>query len=188
MTKHIPVDSDSKCVVKPCTRQSMIYTRAVGFICEYHAMAVWELVELRDTEGCDQQIPGAEAREYIRAETRQKRAVGRRKPTASGQIYFVLSDGLIKVGWTSKLADRIRAYGPKAVLLANYPGTRSDEGALHKQLTPARAHGREWYHDGTIVRMYIDEALTKYGAPRFESVGWTEPKQVVAGKRIMRYR
>lgn len=176
------------CIVGTCGRDGSIYVStsltAGGKICEWHADSIWRLVESRDTAGCDQNVPGAEAREYDRADARNKRAVERRKPVATGQIYFVQVDGLIKVGWTSKLADRIRAYGPKATLLANYPGTRADEAALHRQLTPARYRGREWYSDCDITRMFIDEALAKYGPPRFNSIEWTEPKQVVAGKHF----
>lgn len=170
----------------PCLRPGKVWIGFEGFICEHHAMRIWERVELRDANNCDRHIPGAESREYTRADTRKKRTEERRKPSAAGQIYFVSVDGLVKVGWTSKLADRIRAYGPKAIVLANYPATRKDEAALHKQLTPARAHGREWYHDGDIIRMFVNEALEKYGPPRFESIGWTEPKQIVAGKRATR--
>lgn len=183
----------AKCLIarkggSQCTRKPTVYVGHEGYVCEQHAGWIWQIVEERDTANCHQQITGAEGREYIRAEARKKRATEKRKPTAAGQIYFVLVDGLVKVGWTSKLADRIRAYGPKAIVLANYPGTRSEEGTLHKQLTPARAHGREWYHDGDIVRMFVDEAIAKYGPPRFKSIEWTEPKQIVAGKRAMRYR
>lgn len=172
----------------PCTRPGAMWIANAGRICERHANQIWQYVEDRDTNWCDRPIAGSEARDYQRDENRKKRAVARRKPTAHGEIYFVLVDGLIKVGWTSKLADRIRAYGPKAILLANYPGTRSEESTLHKQLTPARAHGREWYHDGDILRMFVDQAIATHGPPRFQTVGWTEPKPIVAGKRAMRYR
>lgn len=172
----------------PCRHPGTVWIGPEGYICESHADKIWYRIEWRDADSCDQRIAGSESRDYTRDEARKKRAVARRKPTAVGEIYFVLVDGLVKVGWTSKLADRIRAYGPKAVMLANYPGTRADESALHRQLTPARAHGREWYHDGDVIRLFVDEALKKYGPPRFKSIEWTEPKQFVAGKRAMRYR
>lgn len=171
-----------------CSRPGTVWIGWEGYLCEQHADAIWSRVEWNDTDNCDQKVKGAEGREYVRADARKKRTIEKRKPVAMGEIYFVLVDGLIKVGWTSKLADRIRAYGPKATLLANYPGTRSDEAALHRQLTPARSHGREWYSDCDITRMYVNQAIEKHGPPRFESIGWTEPKQVVAGKRAMRYR
>lgn len=65
----------------------------------------------------------------------------------------------------------------------NYPGTRADEAALHRQLTPSRFKGREWYSDTPIVQRFIEDALKIYGPPRFEQLGWTKPKQIVAGKR-----
>lgn len=169
-----------------CTQPGALWIANAGRICEKHADEIWRYVENRDTDSFDRPIAGSEARDYQRDECRKKRTVARRKPAAHGQIYFVLVDGLVKVGWTSKLADRIRAYGPKAVMLANYPGTRAEESTLHKQLTPARAHGREWYHDGDVVRLFVNEALRKHGPPRFETVGWTEPKQIVASKRSTR--
>lgn len=157
-------------------------------VCEGHADSIWYRIEQRDADTSDEMIVGREGRDYVRAEARAKRTIDRRKPTSVGEIYFVQVDDLIKVGWTSKLADRIRAYGPKAILLANYPGTRADEAALHRQLTPARFRGREWYSDCDIIRMFIAEAITKHGPPRFQTVGWTEPRDVVASKRATRGR
>lgn len=165
-----------------CKHPGLLWFGWEGYLCAKHADKIWRRVEWNDTDRCDEEVPGAESREYERADARKKRAVAKRQPAAVGEIYFVLVDGLIKVGWTSKLADRIRAYGPKAVLLANYSGTRKDEGALHRQLTPARAHGREWYRDCDITRMYIDQAIEQHGAPRFDSIRWGKPKQIVAGK------
>lgn len=145
-------------------------------ICERHAGSIWQSVEWRDALSRDQHVPGMEGRDYVRSDARAARSVERRKPTSVGQIYFVRVDDLIKVGWTTKLADRVRAYGPKAELLVNYPGTRADEAALHRQLTPARFRGREWYSDIDIIRAFITEALDKHGPPRFDRIAWTEPK------------
>lgn len=100
-----------------------------------------------------------------------------------GDIYFVRLGGLVKVGWTRDIWSRVKSYGASAELLVSYPATRQDETNLHRQLTPARAKGREWYEDGDVIARFIDEALAKYGTPqRFEGM-WTEPKQIVAGKR-----
>jgi len=171
------------CVIRRCDRPPVLWVGHEGYICEHHADMIWRKVERRDTEKCDEPVIGAEAREYDRADFRAKRSIEKRKPTAMGQIYFVQVDDLIKVGWTTKLADRIRAYGPKAELLANYPGTRSDEATLHRQLGPARFKGREWYSDCDVIQAFITEAREKYGPPRFERHPWTTPKQIVAGKR-----
>lgn len=165
------------CFVRACSRVPEIYVFAADArICEYHANAIWEKVEWRDARDRDQDVPGMEGRDYIRSDARKVRAVERRKPASVGEIYFVQIDDLIKVGWTTKLADRVRAYGPKAELLANYPGTRADEAALHRQLTPARFRGREWYSDCDIIRAFVAETVERHGGPRFDRISWTEPK------------
>lgn len=165
------------CILGKCRQSGTVWVGHEGYLCEDHAGLIWQIVERRDADHCDELVPGAEGRNYIRTEARAKRTTERRKPTAMGEVYFVQVDDLIKVGWTSKLADRVRSYGPKAVLLVNYPGTRADEAALHRQLTPARSHGREWYADCDITRAFIAEAREKHGRPRFSRIEWTEPKK-----------
>lgn len=165
------------CVVgKSCRRPGAVFIGHEGRICEHHADLIWGKVEWRDAVDCDIPVTGSEAREYARADARARRTAEHRKPTSLGEIYFVRIDDLVKVGWTSKLADRVRSYGPKAELLANYPGTRADEAALHRQLTPARFRGREWYSDTDVIRAFIHEALERHGPPRFDRIRWTEPK------------
>lgn len=99
-----------------------------------------------------------------------------------GDIYFIKLNGLVKVGWSRDLHQRVRSYGASAELLASYPATRDDETNLHRQLRPALAKGREWYDDGDVIQAFINEALAKYGAPTL-TVQWTTPKRIVAGKR-----
>lgn len=181
-----PEPAPEPCIIGQCRRPGSVFIGYEGYLCDIHADIIWHKVEWMDTDRFDQVVTGAEGRDYTRAEARAKRTAQRRKPAAMGEIYFAQVDGLIKVGWTTKLADRMRAYGPKAVLLANYPGTRADEAALHRQLTPARFRGREWYSDGDVIRLFITDAIEKHGPPRFDRIEWTEHRQVVAGKRATR--
>jgi hypothetical protein len=46
-------------------------------------------------------------------------------------IYYAKIGGHIKIGWTSRLDQRMRAYPPNTELLAVHPGTRADEKKLH---------------------------------------------------------
>lgn len=98
-----------------------------------------------------------------------------------GHLYILRLNGLIKVGWSRDLEERLRAYGPDVELLARWEGSRSDETNLHRQLRPALARGREWYEDGPILAAFIAEAVEKYGPPHFYDT-WTRPKTIVAGK------
>lgn len=149
-------------------------------VCTDHAAAIWEIVERRDKSPYLRATLAASIRDRdrIRAQHRsQERAEALtfgRSPEAPGDIYFVRVNGLIKVGWTTDLHQRVRSYGPGAELLAHYDGFRCDEANLHKQLTPARVKGREWYADSDILAMYITETLTKHGPPSFTTVAWTD--------------
>lgn len=62
-------------------------------------------------------------------------------------IYAVrTADGLIKIGQTSHLGNRIRSYGTGRELLAIRLGaTFADEQAIHESLAGHSVRGREWY-------------------------------------------
>lgn len=107
--------------------------------------------------------------------------------STDGDIYFVRLNGLIKVGWSRTVYERLRAYGPDVEVLCIYPATRNDETCLHRQLTPVRARGREWYEDGPIVQHFIKQAIETHGSPMVYDL-WTRPKDVVATKRTRRRR
>ncbi len=101
-----------------------------------------------------------------------------------GHIYFVRLNGLIKVGWSRLVEDRLRAYGPDVELLVIYEGTRQDETNLHRQLRPALARGREWYLDNAITQRFVAEAVAKHGEPNpalYDT--WTRPKDVIRPRK-----
>jgi hypothetical protein len=112
-----------------------------------------------------------------RIQAEREAAKAARLARRDGEIYFVQIGDLIKVGWTRDLFPRLKHYGASAVLLAHYPATRDDETYLHRNLKPARAKGREWYHDAPAVRRYINEAVEKYGPPEDTSGLWTVPRE-----------
>lgn len=101
----------------------------------------------------------------------------------NGDIYFIRIGDLIKVGWTRDMWSRLKSYGASAELLVCYPGTRDDETNLHRQLTPARVRGREWYEDGPIINGFLEDALRLYGPPQSFDGLWTEPKKTVRLRR-----
>lgn len=105
-----------------------------------------------------------------------------RKNSHPGHIYFVRLNGLIKVGWSSDVHGRLRAYGPDVEVLCIYPGTRDDETNLHRQLRPSLKVGREWYEDNAILADYVTRAVAEHGEPDVND-GWTRPKQVIRTRR-----
>lgn len=122
---------------------------------------------------------------YKQAKNADARARAKRERLArkDGHIYFVRLNGLIKVGWSRQVDDRLRAYGPDVEVLVIYPGTLDDETNLHRQLRPVLARGREWYEDGPIVADFVKRLVAEHGEPE-TFCDWTKPKQIVAGKRI----
>lgn len=62
-----------------------------------------------------------------------------------GWIYYLILDEKLKIGWTTNLEQRIKAYPPHAVVAIEHPGTRADERDLHRSLKPSLVAGREWY-------------------------------------------
>lgn len=153
-------------------------------ICYIHSAIVWsELVHfhIKRDEFIDQIVEvNAQLSARLAREKVQKKADFLARQ--DGDIYFIKLNGMVKVGWSRDLRQRVRSYGASAELLVSYPATRDDETNLHRQLRPALAKGREWYEDGDVIQSFIAEALSKYGEPSLV-VEWTTPKRIVAGKR-----
>lgn len=190
----------STCMVPGCGRALQLYEQhRIGRrdatlelpICDVHAAVVWNQLVLLYANN----PRFVEAIIDVNERTRQRDVAAVEERKASnlanvnhGDIYFIRIGGLVKVGWTRNLWDRLKSYGASAELLVSYPGSRDDETNLHRQLRPALAKGREWYEDGAIITKFIDDALARYGQPPTFDGMWTQPKAVVAGKRAMRYR
>lgn len=107
----------------------------------------------------------------------------RRRQATDGHIYFVRLNGLIKVGWSSDIHERLRAYGPDVEVIVIYPGTRNDETTLHRQFRPVLARGREWYEDHQILHDYAMKMRREQGGTTIHFDGWTRPKEVIGTRR-----
>lgn len=85
----------------------------------------------------------ADANEHGQRETRTSIA------RECGPVVYAarLADGVIKIGFTKNIGDRLRYLGCNFEgLLALVPGTLDDERAIHARLVAHRARGREYYH------------------------------------------
>lgn len=146
-------------------------------LCAHHSVVAWQTVQRQQhrTELLAANQAIADERAQREQQTREADKLENRL-NQDGHIYFVRLNGLVKVGWSGDLYARLKSYGASAEILCHYPGTRQDETTLHRQLRPVLAKGREWYHDGDVIRMYIDEAIRKYGPPSI-TIAWTQPKR-----------
>lgn len=82
-----------------------------------------------------------------------------------GVIYFARNGGNVKIGWTSHLEKRMKAYPPDTQLLAVKPGTRSDERQMHRRFAHLLTHGREWFPLAPQITEEVDRIVREHGAP-----------------------
>jgi hypothetical protein len=85
--------------------------------------------------------------------------------TRDGWIYYVRQGELIKIGYTSNLAKRLKSYAPTGVLLAVHPGTRATEKEMHQKFAASLDQGREWFRPRPELMRHIEETRSRYGAP-----------------------
>lgn len=156
-------------------------------ICWEHSVEIWQMVQRRrhlpTVIGLSAELSAAHDQKVqakIEADLAEERAAFLAQ--RNGDIYFVRLNGLIKVGWSRDLAKRLRAYGPDVEILCHYPGTRDDETNLHRQLTPYRAKGREWYEDCKLLHDLAQQAIDQHGPPRVVAE-WTKPKQIIKPRK-----
>jgi hypothetical protein len=85
-------------------------------------------------------------------------------------IYAVLTDdGLIKIGHTRSIHERLRKYGITARsmdrLLMVKPGTTTDELRIHALFADHLARGREYYHPVAEILLFVNTVRQQLGVP-----------------------
>lgn len=99
----------------------------------------------------------------------------------SEQVYFIESEGKIKIGISRNVQARlsqIRGHsGTPAKLIASVPGTRHVEKALHKKLTQHRISG-EWFQDCEDVRSAMQLAINSFAAQPSETADERRRKEL----------
>lgn len=77
-------------------------------------------------------------------------------------VYAVRVNGLVKIGHTADLAQRITQLHANEIL-AFTPGTLADEQAIHRSLAAHLAHGREWYFPTPGVMTVVNDMRERLG-------------------------
>ena len=131
-------------------------------ICSRHAVVLFRFMAdtLDSADDMTRLLVGFEDVDETRARTYRTE---RREKRESGVLYYLMIDGLVKIGYASDLDKRLTAYPPTAQLLATEPGDRSAEGARHREFAEYLSAGREWFTPGPRLRDYI-ESLRDYRA------------------------
>lgn len=105
-------------------------------ICFRHLAALSTMVFDKDDPLLVSAVADVIERREARAQSRREAAKKAWLTKTDGHIYYLRQNGLIKVGWSRDVEDRIRSYGPSAEVLVVYEATRDDETCLHRQLKP----------------------------------------------------
>lgn len=106
-----------------------------------------------------------------------------------GWVYYVKSDGLIKIGYSKAPEQRLRTYSPTSVILGLRPGTPKLERSLHSLFCGDLARGREWFHPSDRLLAHIAEIVAQHGEPpawcndRFRDAStYTTKSPIIGGK------
>lgn len=191
---HDPDAPRPRCTIRGC-RKVISLREAQIMVCDEHALRIW--AHIQRYKGSPDVIDAAVAAYEAKLETEawaDKRQ--RQNPTRADiaetrrmivgtepapdeevfeDIYYLRQGDLIKIGYSTRLDERLFSYGPTAEILAHHPGTRADERDLHRTFRPFLAHGREWYHPAKILLEHIDNMIETHGGPVFVPE-WSTPK------------
>lgn len=93
-----------------------------------------------------------------------------------GWIYYLLIGDTIKIGYTTHVNTRMRAYPPNAQLLAVEPGTKRLERDRHIHFDAHLSRGREWFRDAPEIRTWTDTLIAEYGDPSHMAYTFTKAR------------
>lgn len=113
------------------------------YVCHRHAKVIWLDIE----------------QERDAAKQAARRAAKSATHKRFGCVYYLEIDGMLKIGFTTHLPSRLRAYPPGTKVLGTKRGTMADEMAEHQRCTPWRTSRREWYELNDSTRRVIAEAV-----------------------------
>lgn len=160
-------------------------------ICLDHALKIAEWVN--NTPDRDAALVIAEriVHKRYQAERQQlhQEAIAASRGLQPGWIYYVLTDGKIKIGYTADITRRLRAYPPGSEILAVHPGTPDLEKLMHQRFGAYRVAGREWFRPDPEILDYCTQVVAEHGNPKRFAPKVRDPhdtNRVVAGKRMNR--
>lgn len=124
-------------------------------VCSHHAIALFRFMAdaLDGADDLTRTLLGFEELDETRARRFRAERKARTKP---GIVYYLMVDGLVKIGYTDDLARRLADYPPTAQLLATEPGDTATEAARHAQFAGLLTARREWFTPGPALRDHTE--------------------------------
>lgn len=137
-------------------------------LCFAHAIQIRDhMIDLEDEMKESHRLAARRNREFLEAERREvaERELRESKGAEPGWIYYLHVGEYIKIGYSTDVKRRIRAYPPGSQLLAVHPGTPVLEKALHEDYKGLLAQGREWFRPGPELLEHCESVVSQFGDP-----------------------
>ncbi len=155
---------------------------AVAELASKHRDAYWQAIHARDAAGQDRAAEGAEFLAWVLLREALsllavpdiepddpealRRALGLLDPERGepgrGTIYVLASPVMhaVKIGWTRGDVEQRRkalehAHGDVLDLLVQFPGSQTDERALHDRFAGDRMPRGEWFRRGPAIQRWL---------------------------------
>lgn len=152
-TRRVAMNRATRCTVSSemhgdCGRE--VPDGMPSSVCFKHAMGVFTFMQ-----GAIDDAPAELKASFITPVIRSERETLNVPDVTGGAVYYLLMDGLIKIGHTVDLRRRMMSYPPNAKYLAHELGTTATERMRHRQFGAYLKMGREWFIDCEAIRHHI---------------------------------
>lgn len=143
----------------------------VGILCTDHARQVAEAVfedevwaaKFYQAFGQQQEPVDLRGLDRLRREQEQAAIDEKQRAGEPGHVYYLQVGERVKIGFSTNIRRRLRAYPPESKLLAVEPGCPDVERQRHRQFEGSRTHGREWFSPSLDLMEHVAELDRKHG-------------------------
>ena len=164
----LEASTDTTCYWQLCTIKVPERFHQAGLMfCRDHALLTWSIVNEQlgmvqqepDPEGFDVSYtaPSVLPRNPYRPfDTDWGTGPTQAEVVVAGVVYFIRTGQRIKIGYSTKLEQRLAQYPPDVEVLYLVKGDRERERYEHQRFGAYLADGREWFHDRAEVVELIE--------------------------------
>jgi hypothetical protein len=104
-----------------------------------------------------------------------------------GWVYYLRVGDQIKIGFSSNVQRRLRAYPPGSELLAVEPGDKKLERKRHNEFFEWLAAGREWFEPSEELLQHTRDLVSMHGDPGHYAHSYREPLRLQDRRQPMKY-
>lgn len=132
-------------------------------LCREHALLVWAIVNEQLADGpIAEQQPETTIDDQIVLREGSPFAIEFTGQPHPGIVYYIRTGGRIKIGHSTRLAQRLAQYPPDTEILYLAAGDKTLEVSEHRRFSAYLADGREWFQDRPEVTDLIAAMATSH--------------------------